>query len=97
MPARADAAKATAVKDSTTAPATDDAAVQPAAPPDSGASVAADPAPGSPAVDVAVYEAGPRVSTCVVNEGRGRHVGNAVNGKVCSYHAMHYDAAGNRR
>ncbi len=38
-----------------------------------------------------------RVSTCVVNDGYGLHVGNAVNGKVCSYHAMHYDANGNRR
>lgn len=38
-----------------------------------------------------------RVSTCVVDDGRGFHVGNAVNGKVCSYHAMHYDANGNRR
>lgn len=25
------------------------------------------------------------------------HVGRAVNGLVCSYHAMHYDANGNRR
>lgn len=40
---------------------------------------------------------GPRVSTCVINDGRGTHVGNAVNGKVCSYHAMQYDAAGNPR
>lgn len=39
----------------------------------------------------------PRVSTCVVDDGRGMHVGDAVNGKVCSYHAMHYDAQGNRR
>lgn len=40
---------------------------------------------------------GERVSTCVVNGGRGMHVGNAVNGDVCSYHAMHYDSHGNRR
>lgn len=46
--------------------------------------------------DVAVDE-DPVVSTCVVNDGRGMHVGNAVNGKVCSYHAMHYDSHGNRR
>jgi len=39
----------------------------------------------------------PRVSDCVVNDGRGMHVGNAVNGKVCSYHAMHHDAQGNKR
>ena len=39
----------------------------------------------------------PVVSTCVVNGGRGLHVGQAVNGKVCSYHAMHYDPQGNRR
>jgi len=38
-----------------------------------------------------------RVSTCVVNDGQGMHVGDAVNGMVCSYHAMHYDAHGNRR
>lgn len=38
----------------------------------------------------------PRVeSDCVVNS--DMHVGRAVNGKVCSYHAMHYDAAGKRR
>lgn len=42
-------------------------------------------------------EEAPRVSTCVVNDGRGMHVGNAVNGEVCSYHAMHYDQNGNRR
>lgn len=36
-------------------------------------------------------------SDCVVNGGKGLHVGRAVNGKVCSYHAMHYDADGNRR
>lgn len=46
-----------------------------------------------PAADVE----GERVSTCVVNGGRGMHVGNAVNGDVCSYHAMHYDSHGNRR
>lgn len=46
----------------------------------------ADPAAGDPVV-----------SDCVVNGGRGMHVGRAVNGKVCSYHAMHYDAQGNRR
>jgi hypothetical protein len=34
-------------------------------------------------------------SDCVVDE--DFHVGRAVNGAVCSYHAMHYDAAGNRR
>lgn len=34
-------------------------------------------------------------SDCVVKE--DFHVGRAVNGKVCSYHAMHYDAAGKRR
>jgi len=34
-------------------------------------------------------------SDCVVKE--DFHVGRAVNGKVCSYHAMHYDAQGNRR
>lgn len=39
----------------------------------------------------------PRVSDCVVNEGRGKHVGRAVNGKVCSYHAMRYKADGTRR
>lgn len=44
-----------------------------------------------------VEDGDPIVSTCVVNGGRGMHVGNAVNGKVCSYHAMHYDRNGNRR
>lgn len=34
-------------------------------------------------------------SDCVVKS--DFHVGRAVNGKVCSYHAMHYDAAGKRR
>lgn len=34
-------------------------------------------------------------SDCVVKS--DRHFGRAVNGKVCSYHAMHYDAAGKRR
>lgn len=62
---------------------------------------AADPTPAkdTPAKDTtpAAVTEGERVSTCVVNRGRGMHVGNAVNGKVCSYHAMHYDAAGNRR
>jgi hypothetical protein len=38
-----------------------------------------------------------RTSDCVVDGGTGFHVGRAVNGKVCSYHAMHYDADGNRR
>jgi hypothetical protein len=42
-------------------------------------------------------EDNPKVSTCLVNDGRGMHVGNAVNGKVCSYHAMHYDRNGKRR
>lgn len=37
------------------------------------------------------------VSDCVVNGGRGMHVGRAVNGKVCSYHAMAYKADGTRR
>ena len=32
---------------------------------------------------------------CVVDD--SVHVGHAVNGLVCSYHAMHYDAEGNRR
>ena len=45
----------------------------------------------------AAVEKDPVVSTCVVNGGRGMHVGNAVNGSVCSYHAMHYDSHGNRR
>jgi len=39
----------------------------------------------------------PVVSDCVVNGGRGMHVGRAVNGKVCSYHALHYKADGTRR
>lgn len=34
-------------------------------------------------------------SDCVVRA--DFHVGRAVNGNVCSYHAMHYDAQGNRR
>jgi len=37
------------------------------------------------------------VSDCVVNGGRGRHVGRAVNGKVCSYHAMAYKSDGSPR
>lgn len=38
----------------------------------------------------------PRVeSDCVVK--LPFHVGRAVNGKVCSYHAMHYAADGSRR
>jgi len=38
-----------------------------------------------------------RTSDCVVNNGRGMHVGRAVNGKVCSYHAMQYHADGTPR
>lgn len=34
-------------------------------------------------------------SDCVVES--DFHVGRAVNGKVCSYHAMHYAANGTRR
>jgi len=34
-------------------------------------------------------------SDCVVKS--AIHVGRAVMGRVCSYHAMHYDAEGNRR
>jgi hypothetical protein len=34
-------------------------------------------------------------SDCVVDA--DFHVGRAVNGKVCSYHAMHYAADGSRR
>jgi len=49
------------------------------------------PAEAAPAGD------NPVVSDCVVNGGKGMHVGRAVNGKVCSYHAMHYDRDGNRR
>lgn len=33
---------------------------------------------------------------CVVNDGTA-HVGRAVNGKVCSAHAMRYKADGTRR
>lgn len=33
---------------------------------------------------------------CVVKDGSA-HVGGAVNGKVCSAHAMHYDANGKKR
>lgn len=40
---------------------------------------------------------GERVSTCVVNGGRGTHVGNAVNGLVCSYHAVSHKADGTLR
>lgn len=47
--------------------------------------------------DTAEDKATERVSTCVVNGGRGMHVGNAVNGKVCSYHAMHYHRDGSPR
>lgn len=74
-----------------------------AAPKDAAAPAAASQADATPAVTpapavVEEKEAAPaRVSTCVVNRGRGMHVGDAVNGKVCSYHAMHYDAAGNKR
>lgn len=51
-----------------------------------------------PAPKAEPAEESPRVSTCVVNRGRGMHVGDAVNGtKVCSYHTMHYDRNGNRR
>lgn len=56
------------------------------------------PVAAAPAAAVPEDEAKPaRVSTCVVNDGQGQHVGDAVNGKVCSYHAMHYDRNGNRR
>lgn len=37
------------------------------------------------------------VSDCVVNDGRGYHVGRAVNGKVCSYHAMTHKSDGSPR
>lgn len=33
---------------------------------------------------------------CVVDDGTP-HMGRAVNGVVCSAHAMHYDAAGKKR
>lgn len=46
--------------------------------------------PPAPADEVQPVE-----SDCVVKS--DFHVGRAVNGKVCSYHAMHYDAAGKRR
>ena len=63
------------------------------------AAKAADPKPDPPAptVESEAVDEQPRVSTCAVNDGRGFHVGNAVNGVVCSYHAMHYDSAGNPR
>jgi hypothetical protein len=48
------------------------------------------------AADPAAPAERPKVeSDCVVKS--DMHVGRAVNGKVCSYHAMHYDAAGKRR
>lgn len=51
------------------------------------------PAPETPAVE---QPARPRVeSDCVVDV--HFHVGKAVNGKVCSYHAMHYGPDGTRR
>ena len=56
----------------------------------------------TPPADVARDEQTPgdpkaRTSDCVVNDGRGMHVGRAVNGKVCSYHAMQYHADGTPR
>lgn len=67
------------------------AAPKPAAPKSSETRPAAAPVPAAEAAPEPV-----RVeSDCVVDS--GFHVGHAVNGKVCSYHAMHYDAAGKRR
>lgn len=52
--------------------------------------------PVEPAAAPADEAAPARVeSNCVVDS--DFHVGWAVNGLVCSYHAMHYDAAGKRR
>lgn len=48
-----------------------------------------------PAVDETPPERQRVESDCVVDS--DMHVGRAVNGKVCSYHAMHYDAEGRRR
>jgi hypothetical protein len=74
--------------------ATKDDSTTKAAPAKAAAEKTADPKSEPKAAAAATDE---RVSTCVVNNGRGTHVGDAVNGKVCSYHAMHYDARGNRR
>lgn len=40
----------------------------------------------------------PARSDCVVNKGKGMHVGRAVPGSlVCSYHTMHYNPDGSKR
>jgi hypothetical protein len=41
-------------------------------------------------------KSGPPSDQCVVNDGKP-HVGRAVMGRVCSYHAMHYRPDGTRR
>jgi hypothetical protein len=46
--------------------------------------------PPTPAKSAAVSD------QCVVNDGKP-HVGRAVMGKVCSYHAMHYRPDGSPR
>lgn len=55
--------------------------------------------PTADAVDTPTPEPEPDhvVSDCVVHGGKGLHVGRAVNGKVCSYHAMQYKADGTHR
>lgn len=62
------------------------------------AATAAKPAasPAGPATAGPATDGRPQVdSDCVVNE--PFHVGRAVNGLVCSYHAMRYKADGTRR
>lgn len=56
-----------------------------------------DPAPTEPETDTEPAAQDRVVSDCVVHGGRGMHVGRAVNGKVCSYHAMRYHADGTPR
>lgn len=51
--------------------------------------------PEKPAVELKRDLAG-QPTDCVVDDGTA-HVGRAVNGRVCSAHAMHYDRNGRPR
>lgn len=62
---------------------------------------AADATTPTPATQAAVEDTAPEAAEkppgeCVVDDGTP-HMGRAVNGKVCSAHAMHYKADGTRR
>lgn len=77
-----------AVKTTGTQPAAAPSADPPAPP-------AADPAPPAAPADTTPDKPARVESDCVVDA--DYHTGRAVNGLVCSYHAMHYGSDGKRR